>query len=125
MTSQKIRQITNWDLKKKIKFGKNFLANKYSNNLIDKKYDVLYDREFYLDKKITKPGKIKNLIFNFYLIQKSKIFHLFCILFDKFYITILFLILAVIVNKNSLAAEIGIVSGFWITFTQIYQAILE
>ena len=40
----------------------------------------------------------------------------------NFILPSLFLILAVIVNKNSLAAEIGIVSGFWITLTQILSS---
>ena len=98
--------------KKRLNLEKNFLANKYSNNLIDKKYDVLYDREFIWIKKLLNRQN-KNLIFNFLSNSKKVRFFIYSVSYlINFILPSLFLILAVIVNKNSLAAEIGIVSGF-------------
>ena len=122
--SKKITKISRWSKKKRNSISEFFIKNnKFNLTLLDNKYNNIYERIDYKKEKKVIFGELTNYFFRTLVNLRKLRFYIYSISYlINFVLPSLFLILSVVVEKNNLAAEIGIVSGFWITLTQILSS---
>ena len=121
--SKKILEISNWTLNERIQKGQNIfekIKDKTSMEIISLKYDGLYKKieiENELQKKVITDFSIFGLFkkdFNFLLMSSTYTFNL---MFASFLVVAL-----VVLGHFSVAGELGLMTSFWITFTQIFSS---
>ena len=126
--SKKIHEISNWTLNERIQKGENIskkIKVKTSMETISSKYDDLYNEikikkeleNNIIEEKISSEFSIFNLFrkdFNFLLISSAYTFNL---MFASFLVVAL-----VVLGHYSVAGELGLVTSFWISFTQIFSS---
>ncbi len=121
--SEKIIEISNWSLKERIIKGETVsekVKEKTLLNQILNKYDLLYEKikkNVSLKKYFTSQKRIYGILeknFNFLLVSGTYTFNL---MFGS-----LLVVLFVLFKEYSLAGEIGLITSFWITITQIFSS---
>jgi len=126
--SEKIFEISNWTLEERIQNGKNIstnVKNKTSIDIVSSKYKNLYQEilenkkieDNIVDERISYDGSLKSLIeknFYFLLISSTYTFNL---MFASFLVVVL-----VVLGHFSVAGELGLVTSFWISLTQIFSS---
>ena len=119
---EKIELISNWTLEERLQKGLDIYKNVEAITSIDKistKYKQLYDNS-YEEKNIyeTPQGRIFSLNnFKFLLLTGTYMFNL---MFTSFIVVAL-----VAFGHYSIAGELGLVTSFWITLTQIFSSNLR
>lgn len=122
--SEKINIISNWTADERQEIEKNIIKDAKIQNSIEsvsQKYntvykDLSYDKK-YSDYKETSDLSVFGLIrknFNFFVISSAYMFNL---MFAS-----LLVVSFVVLGEYSIAGELGLVTSFWITLTQIFSS---
>ena len=119
---QKLELVSNWSQEERLQRGKNIFKNVEAITSIDKislKYLDLYNN-LEEEKNIFKTSEIKLLSennFKFLLLTGTYMFNL---MFSS-----LIVVALVVFGHYSIAGELGLVTSFWITITQIFSSNLR
>ena len=119
---QKLELVSNWSQEERLQRGKNIFKNVEAITSIDKislKYLDLYNN-LGEEKNISKTSEIKLLSknnFKFLLLTGTYMFNL---MFSS-----LIVVALVVFGHYSIAGELGLVTSFWITITQIFSSNLR